>query len=151
LVNANRKRRNTMSAVYAISAYPKELVLRDGTRVIIRPLQPGDEAALRGFFLEIPEEERFFLKEDVTSPKVIAEWIEHLDYRRALPLLAFVDGKVVADAVLIRRRGNARSHVGEIRIVVAPAYRYRGLGTSLMRELCDIADHAGLEKVCSRW
>lgn len=136
-----------MSAVYAISAYPKELVLRDGSRIIIRPLQPGDEAALREFFLGIPEEERFFLKEDVTSPQVIAEWVEHLDYRRALPLLAFAEGKVVADAVLIRRRGNARSHIGEIRIVVAPAYRQRGLGTSLMRELCDIADDAGLEKV----
>jgi L-amino acid N-acyltransferase YncA len=136
-----------MSAVYSIGVYPKDLSLRDGTKVTIRPLQPGDEASLLEFFLAIPEEERFFLKEDVTSPKVIAEWVERLDYERALPLLAFADGKVVADAVLIRRRGYARSHIGEIRIVVAPAYRNRGLGTTLIRELCDIADDAGLEKV----
>ncbi len=136
-----------MAAVYTISAYPKELSLRDGSRVSIRPLQPEDENALLEFFLGIPEDERFFLKEDVTSPAAIAEWIGHLDYRRALPLLAYADGEVVADAVLIRRRGNARSHVGEIRLVVAPAWRNRGLGTALIRELCDIADNAGLETV----
>lgn len=136
-----------MAAVYTISAYPKELSLRDGSRVSIRPLQPEDEDALLEFFLGIPEEERFFLKDDVTSPAIIAEWVEHLDYRRALPLLAFADGKVVADAVLVRRRGNARSHAGEIRLVVAPDWRNRGLGSALIRELCDIADDAGLEKV----
>ncbi len=136
-----------MAAVYTISAYPKELSLRDGTRVSVRPLRPDDEDAILEFFLGIPEDERFFLKEDVTSPAVIGEWIEHLDYRRALPLLAFADGKVVADAVLIRRRGNARSHVGEIRLVVAPDWRNRGLGSALIRELCDISDDAGLEKV----
>lgn len=136
-----------MAAVYTISAYPKELSLRDGTAVSIRPLQPEDENALLEFFLTIPEDERFFLKEDVTSPAVIAEWVRHLDYRRALSLLAFADGKVVADAVLIRHRGNARSHVGEIRLVVAPAWRNRGLGSALIRQLCDIADDAALDKV----
>ncbi len=136
-----------MSAVYTIGAYPKELTLRDGSRVLVRPLQQGDEKALLAFFLGIPEEERFFLKEDVTSPQVISDWTQHLDYRRALPLLAFAEGQVVADAVLIRRRGGARSHIGEVRIVVAPSYRHRGLGTALIRELCDIADDAGLHKV----
>jgi len=136
-----------MSVAYSISAYPKELSLRDGSKVIVRPLQKDDEAALLEFFLGIPEEERFFLKEDVTSPRVIKAWVEGLDYRRALPLLALADNKVVADAVLIRRRGNARSHIGEIRVVVTPAYRNRGLGSALMRELCDIADDAELEKV----
>jgi L-amino acid N-acyltransferase YncA len=136
-----------MGPVYTISAYPKDICLRDGTRVTIRPLQVGDEEALLQFFLGIPEEERYFLKDDVTSPQVISEWVERLDYQRAFPLLAFADGQVVADAVLIRQRGNARSHIGEVRVVVAPAYRHRGLGTLLIRELCDIADDAGLDKV----
>jgi L-amino acid N-acyltransferase YncA len=136
-----------MAAVYTISAYPTELTLRDGSRVSIRPMEREDEKALLEFFLDIPEEDRYFLKEDVASPTVIAEWAEHLDYLRALPLLAFADGKVVADGVLIRRRGNSRSHVGEIRLVTAPTWRNRGLGSALIRQLCDIADDAGLEKV----
>jgi L-amino acid N-acyltransferase YncA len=135
------------TATYTIAAYPKETALRDGTRIVVRPTQEGDQQALLDFFLGIPEEERYFLKEDVTSPEVVRSWIDGRDYRRALALLAFDGPSVVADAVLIRGRGNSRSHIGEIRIVVAPEYRDRGLGTTLIRDLCDIADDAGLEKV----
>ena len=131
-----------------LSLYPKKTTLRDGTPITLRPMTGEDEAAVLEFFLDIPEEERWFLKEDVTSPRVVRQWLQNLDYKKALPLLAETEsGKVVADAVLIRRRGGSRSHVGELRIVVAPAFRQRGLGVLLMRELCDIANDAGLERV----
>ena len=137
-----------MSAVtQTIGAFPKEVCLRDGSRVLVRSLEDGDEQALLDFFLRIPEEERFFLKEEVTAPDVVHRWVRERDFRRALALLALDGSRIVADAVLIRRRGNSRSHIGEIRVVVAPEYRDHGLGTALIRELCDIADDAGLEKV----
>jgi len=135
------------AAVYTIAAYPKELQLRDGTKVTVRPLEEGDGEALLQFFLGIPEEDRFFLKDNVTSPEVVRAWTEGLDYRRALPLVAIADSQIVAEAVLIRRRGNARSHIGEVRVTVAPGFRDQGLGTTLIRELCDIADDAELDKV----
>jgi RimJ/RimL family protein N-acetyltransferase len=130
-----------------IAAFPREITLRDCSRVVVRPPEDRDEQALLEFFLAIPEEERFFLKEDVTAPAVVHRWVTERDFRRALALLALDGSKIVADAVLIRRRGNSRSHIGEIRVVVAPEYRDRGLGSALIRELCDIADDAGLEKV----
>ncbi|MFQ5473650.1 MAG: GNAT family N-acetyltransferase [Dehalococcoidia bacterium] len=136
-----------MTRVYAIPAFPKDITLRDGTHVSIRPLEPGDEDGLLAFFLALPDEDRYYLKDDVTSPELIARWIRDLNYDRALPLVAMVDGRVVAEAVLVRRRGNTRSHVGEVRIAVLPDYRNRGLGTSLIRHLCDVADDAGLERV----
>ncbi len=136
-----------MSPTYAIAAYPKETCLRDGSRVTLRPLERADEDGVLEFFLAIPAEERFFLKDDVTSPAVISNWISNMDYSRALPIVALVDGRIVADAVLTRRRGNARSHIGEVRVVVSPDYRNRGLGTMLIRELCEIADDAGLDKI----
>ena len=135
------------SVTQTIGAFPKEVCLRDGSRVLVRSLEDGDEQGLLDFFLRIPEEERFFLKEDVTAPDVVHCWVRDRDFRRALALLALDGSRIVADAVLIRRRGNSRSHVGEIRVVVAPEYRDHGLGTALIRELCDIADDAGLEKV----
>jgi L-amino acid N-acyltransferase YncA len=136
-----------MGAVYAMPAYPKEVQLRDGTGVTIRPLEAADRDALLSFFLGIPEGDRFFLKDDVTSPELIRKWTGELDYRRALPLVALVDDRIVAEAVLVRRRGNARSHVGEVRVTVAPDCREKGLGTTLIRELSDIADDAELDKV----
>ena len=52
------------------ASYPKELtLLKSGASVTIRLLQPEDGPELLGFFSRIPEEERLYLKEDVTSPK----------------------------------------------------------------------------------
>jgi len=136
-----------MAATYKMAAYPKEISLLDGPTATVRPLEPGDADGLLDFFLSVPEEDRFFLKDNVASPAQIREWTQHLDFDRALPLVALDDGKIVAEAVLLRRRGNARSHVAEIRIAVTPNWRNRGLGSALMRELCDIAADAELDTV----
>jgi putative acetyltransferase len=136
-----------MATTYSIAAYPKEVALRDGAVVGIRPLDEDDGGALLHFFLGIPEDERFFLKDDVTSPAVIKEWTGHLNYNRALPIVAVESGQIIGEAVLVRRRGNARSHIGELRVTVVPAWRNKGLGTALIRELCDIASDAELDKV----
>ena len=132
---------------YRLSAYPKEVMLRDGTRVLLRPMAREDADALLQFFLRVPAEDRSYLKEDVTSPKVIRRWAEELDYDRALPLLAWVNGKVVADGTLHRTRSLARRHVGEVRVVVDSEYRSRGLGTSILHELAAFANDNGLERL----
>ncbi len=131
-----------------IDIYPKKITLRDGTVLTLRPLMREDADALLQFFLAVPESERWYLKDDVTSPRTIQRWCEDIDYKRALPVIALSDGgQIVADAVLVRRRGGSRSHVGEFRVVVSPDFRQRGLGVMLIRELCDIANDSGLERM----
>jgi hypothetical protein len=49
-------------------------------------MMPGDEGRLLDFFLRLPEAERFYLKDDVTAPGVIAGWVRALDYERVLPV-----------------------------------------------------------------
>jgi L-amino acid N-acyltransferase YncA len=132
---------------YKLTAYPKEAEMRDGRKVVLKPMMAEDAEALREFFQRIPADERYYLKEDVTSPKVLERWAAELDYNRALPLLALVDDQIVADASLHRTRALARRHVGEVRIVVHPDFRSQGLGTVLLRELAAIADENGLEKL----
>lgn len=133
--------------VYHLSEFPKKVLLLDGTRITLRPMTPEDEGGLTNFFCQVPEADRRYLKEDVTSPEVIARWARQLDYNRALPLLAIDGNRIVADATLHRRRAIARSHVGEVRVVVEPSFRGRGLGTIMLRELIGIAVDAGLERV----
>jgi L-amino acid N-acyltransferase YncA len=132
---------------YKLQAFPRAVELRDGTTVDLRPMEQGDQERLLEFFLQIPEDDRYFLKDDVTSTRVIEGWASRLDYDRALPLLAMANGAVVGNAVLVRSRRGARSHIGEIRVVVHPTYRGKGLGSVMMRQLCDIAADAELEKV----
>jgi RimJ/RimL family protein N-acetyltransferase len=129
-----------------IDSYPKTILLRDRTDVIVRPLAQADKIALLNFFEGIPEEERFYLKENVASPAVIQSWTSDVDFRRVIPIVAVQGDQIVADATLHRSRAQARQHVGEIRVVVAPAYREIGLGGRLIRELLDIAAGLGLNK-----
>ncbi|MFI5339498.1 MAG: GNAT family N-acetyltransferase [Candidatus Methylomirabilales bacterium] len=127
--------------------HPKYATLRDGSVVTIRPMVARDEKALLTFFRGIPAEDRVFLKEDVTKAEVIAAWCRDLDYERILPLVAEAGGGLVADATLHQRRAGWMRHVARVRVVIAPAYRGRGLGTQLINELIAIAEGTDLEKM----
>jgi L-amino acid N-acyltransferase YncA len=87
----------------------------------------------------------------VTSQKVIDRWTSEIDYARALPLVAVDNGKIVANAVLLRSRFGASRAVAGLRVVVDADSRQRGLGTALMKELCDIASDAELERVTAEF
>jgi hypothetical protein len=76
-------------------AHPKEVTLRDRSTVMCRPLQDSDTDALLSFFRAIPEQERFFLKDDVTSPQVIGDWLRQVE--RAFALVAETSGRIVGE------------------------------------------------------
>jgi L-amino acid N-acyltransferase YncA len=136
-----------MTTIYPIPGYPTVSLTADGAQMTIRPMVPEDQEALLDFFRSIPAEDRFYLKEDVTDPKIIERWTQTLDYSRALPLLALLDGKIVGDGTLHHRRAGARQHLGEVRVVVTPAYRNRGVGRALLHKLIEIAGDKGLKKL----
>lgn len=130
-----------------LDGYPKELTLDDGTVVSVRPLSATDGEALLLFFQQLPEDARYWLKEDVSDPAVIRRWVAELDYQRVLPLIAEKDGRILADATLHRRGYGARSLLGEVRVVVASGHRGKGLGLGLVAELMDVAEAAGLRRL----
>lgn len=130
-----------------LAGYPKSLTLSDGTTVLVRPLEPTDLDALLRFFRGVPAEDRWWLREDVSNPEVVRRWVLDLDYERVLPLVAIADDAIVADATLHRRGFGARRLLGEIRMVVAPAFRGRGLAYALLAELAETAAAAGLVRL----
>ena len=137
--------------MYKLTAFPKDVTLRDGSKVTVRPLSVDDRELLLDFFRRVPEEERHFLKDDVTSPTVIERWTSQINYDRALPLVALDGGRIIADAVLARSRHGAYRNVAGLRVVVDPAARQRGLGTALMKEVCDIAADGELDRVTAEF
>lgn len=130
-----------------LADYPKMWGLEEGVQVMVRPMTADDRDALVSFFQRIPKKELRFLKEDVTKPEVIDGWVEHLDYDRVLPLVVEVDGRIIADATLHRRREGWRRHLGGLRIVVDPAFREKALASRLIDELVDVATDEGLDRV----
>jgi L-amino acid N-acyltransferase YncA len=127
--------------------FPKTTVLKDGTKVLLKAMTHTDRDALHQFFSRIPEQDRKFLKHDVSRKDVIDSWLQDINYGRVFPVLAEVDGKIVADATLHRRSAGWLKHVAEVRLVVDPAYRHKGLGSHLLEEIIMLAIDAGVEKL----
>ena len=136
-----------MSLEYELEKYPKDIKLKDGSKAKLRPLRKDDEKGFHEFFLGVPEPERMFIKHRVTDPSVIREWCQHIDLGRNLPLLAFMDSKVVAAATLHQQLGGWKRHIGRVSVLAHPNYRGRGLARALIGEIVSISRHLGLEKV----
>jgi len=136
-----------MSLELVLQTFPKDIALKDGSRAKVRPLHKDDEKLFHEFFLGVPEQERMFIKHRVTEPEVIRDWCRHIDLGRNLPLLAQMDGKVVADATLHQQLGGWKRHIGRVSVLVHPKYRGRGLAKAMVHEIVEIARDIGLEKV----
>lgn len=109
----------------------------------IRRIEPGDHEALERFLDGIPEADRTFLKEDVADPDVVAAWAQPGDARS----IALDDeGGVVGYVAVIPLHGWS-SHVGEVRIVVDPDHRGRGVGLALARHAVLEALDLGVAKL----
>jgi acetyltransferase len=136
-----------MSLELELQKYPKEIRLKDGSPVTLRPLRKEDEKPFHQLFLAVPERERMFIKHRVIEPTVIRDWCRAIDLGRNLPLLALVDGKVAGDATLHQQLGGWKRHIGRVSVLVHPQYRGRGLARALVHEIVEISRNIGLEKV----
>jgi ribosomal protein S18 acetylase RimI-like enzyme len=94
----------------------------------IRQLEHGDRDALERFLRRVPEGDRTFFKEDVDDPAVVDAWVRPGTAR----VLAVDDGEVLGYLALVPLHGWS-SHVGEVRVIVDPERRGRGVGRALAR------------------
>ena len=73
--------------------YPKEVLLKDGSEVILRTPDLHDRDALVQFYRSLPPNDRWFFKEDPTDEKVIDKWLSNHFEKRAFCVLAFHEKK----------------------------------------------------------
>ena len=130
-----------------LKEYPKEVTLRDGSKVILRVVVKEDEEALYQFFKGMSKEDRLYLRDDVANREVISGWMESIDYDKVLPILAVDGDKIVADATLHKNPHGWMRHVGEIRMSVAGSHRGRGLARIIAAEIFQQAVGFGLDKL----
>ena len=122
-----------------LNTYHKEVSLKDGTKILLRPMAPTDKDALYEFFKAVPEEEARYLRDDVKSRLLIESWAKNLDYGRTLPILALKGDLIIGDATINRRQFGWKWHLGTVRIFVHNEYRNLGLGEIMVGELIQIA------------
>jgi GNAT superfamily N-acetyltransferase len=136
-----------MSLELELQKYPKDIKLKDGSKVMLRPLKRTDEKDFHALFQTIPEPERMFIKHRVTEIAVIRDWCQDIDLGRNLPLLATDGSKILGVATLHQQLGGWKRHIGRVSVLVQPRVRGRGIARALVQEIVEIARATGLEKV----
>lgn len=127
--------------------FPKTCELRDGSVVIIRPLDPSDEEALMQFFKALPESERVWYRDDVTDPAVMHRWTHNINLERVVPLIAVQEGRIIANWTLhVRDHGWTRHH-GQLRGTVLPHKRNVGLASIMVHALLGLASNYEVERL----
>jgi ribosomal protein S18 acetylase RimI-like enzyme len=108
----------------------------------IRPIQTDDRDAMERFLRRIPEGDRTFFKENVDDPEVVDAWV-----RPGAARSIAVDGDAVIGYVAVVPLQGWSSHVGEVRVIVDPERRGRGIGRALARHAVLQALELGLTKM----
>jgi ribosomal protein S18 acetylase RimI-like enzyme len=115
------------------------------------PLEAGHGDALLRFFRSLSEADRTFIKEEVTDEATVRAWTEARTTGAAGDSRArrwvTLDGDEVTGFVAVLPLAGWSDHVGEIRLVVAPAHRGSGLGRELARHALVQGVEAGLTKL----
>ena len=108
----------------------------------IRQLEQRDREDVKRFIARVPEGDRTFFKENVDDPEVLEAWVRPGSDRA----IAIDDERVLGYVAVVPLQGWS-SHVGEVRVIVDPDARGRGIGRALARHAVLEALNLGLTKM----
>jgi RimJ/RimL family protein N-acetyltransferase len=136
-----------------MAAYPEELereiVLRDGARLHLRPIRPEDQDRLVAFYDRLSRHtayQRFFSVMKRLPPDW-AHLLANVDYQRRLALLAEHGPPDAPELVGVARyEPTDREDTAEIAFVIQDGWQNRGLGTILLDELLAAAEARGIRR-----
>ena len=136
----------------AVYPYPAHLVthwqLADGTNVTIRPIRPEDAEMEQAFVRGLSDESRYFRFMQTVqelSPTMLVR-LTQIDYDREMALIAVMerDGQE-SELGVARYAINPDGRTCEFAIVIADAWRRKGIGSRLMTQLMEAAKAHGLK------
>src|SRR5438874_8312844 len=116
-----------------------ELELRDGARVVVRPVRPDDKEAIAAAFGRLSDESRYrrFLAPIPALTASELRYLTEVDHHDHEALIAYEadSGDGIGAARFVRAA--ADPSVAEAAVVVDDRWQERGLGTALCRLLVE--------------
>lgn len=130
--------------------YPRSIEIKSGM-VTVELMTPAAESEVLAFAKTLPPHDLLFLRRDITQPKVLSAWAKQVETGEITSLLARDEsGRMLGCSAVVRDEHSWSPHVGELRVLVAPAGKDRGLGRQLIQESFLIALGLGLEKLTAQ-
>lgn len=118
--------------------------------ITIRPISPDDVAAVTAFANAIPPHDLLFLARDIRNDKVVSAWFEALSEGTINSLLALHGDTVVATTAIVRDPFGWSPHVADLRVLVSPDWRGKGLGRALVEGSVEAAAAKGASKIVAQ-
>ena len=119
-----------------------------GHRVTLRLMEAGDGEAMLAFARGLPEHDLLFLRRDITQVDQVETWVQRIEAGVTTSLLV-LDGEGTISGYATVDRSDLRwsQHVAELRVLVGPMLRGRGVGRLLTEEAFRIALGMGVDKI----
>src|SRR5947209_7081302 len=137
---------------FAVRPYPaqwrRHLEVKDGWRVLVRPILPEDEPLMHEFLGHLTLRDtrlRFFAPMKQFSHEFIAR-LTQLDYARAMAFVAF-DETTDEMVGVVRIHSDSIYESGEYAILLRSDLKGRGLGWALMQMIIEYAKSEGLKAI----
>ncbi len=147
-----RRGQHGVNPRFSIIPYPsqweREIVLRDGSAVDVRPVRPEDEPLFEEFFQRVSSDDmrlRFFTPHPDLSHRFLAR-LTQIDYARAMAFVALTPatGEMLG---AVRIHADADHKAGEYAIMVRSDLKGQGLGWELMKLIVEYARADGIAEI----
>lgn len=124
------------------------ITLRDGARVLLRPIAPADKPLIVAGFARLSEESRYrrFFTASTRLSEAELDYFVNVDHRNHEAIVAIdpSDGMLLGVARYIRSSDHHES--AEVAVVVADDWQQHGLGRALLDRLTYRARRAGVRR-----
>jgi GNAT superfamily N-acetyltransferase len=133
-----------------VVAIDKQVTLKDGRAVTIRSMRPDDVQRSFEFFCGLPEEDRKYLRVDVTRRDLVERRTLEAGERGIRRLVAVHDEEIAADGALELEGHGWGDNVAEVRLIVGRRWQRLGLGMLVARELFHLAASHRVDRIVAR-
>ena len=144
MTKQNKKNESTYPA-----QYETEVLLKDGSSILLRPIRLDDARSWVKFVGELSARTKYLRFHYMPEELGLEDAVRFctVDYRDTFAFVAEVLGKAKQDIVAIGRYYRLPdSHSAEVALAIEDKYQGRGLGTNLLEQLAGAARANGIDR-----